>query len=49
MQKEDPTKLVGWDFYLTQILQMFYGFKKHDSPKLKKMPCYIDLPEKMTT
>jgi hypothetical protein len=47
VQSEDPTKLRGKDKYLPRISQMLDGFKKDDPPTIKKMPCTIDLPEKM--
>jgi hypothetical protein len=49
VQKEDPTKLAGRDSFLPRIAQMLDGFKKDDPPTVKKMPCTIDLPEKMAS
>jgi hypothetical protein len=49
VQKEDPTKLAGRDHDLPRIAQMLDGFKKDDPPTVKKMPCTIDLPEKMAS
>jgi hypothetical protein len=47
VQKEDPTKLAGQKSYLPRISQMLDGFKKDDPATVKKMPCTIDLPERM--
>ena len=49
VQNEDLTKLAGRDTYVPRLWQMLDGFKKDDPPTVKKIPCTINLPEKMAS
>ena len=49
VKSKEATKLRGKDKYLSRISQMLDGFKKDNPPTVKKLPCTIDLPEKMVS